>query len=88
MRPVRATPVAFLTASGSPIMVPLRCIIGGAGLIKSRGPVTGTKYEFRPGKVTLVDLRDKEGLLAKRTSPKQCCGGQSPPQPQPLYTEA
>jgi len=64
---------------------PLRCLIGGAGNIKDNGPVTGVEYMFHPGQITYVDERDYSGLLARRTNPKSCCGGKSPPAPQPLY---
>jgi hypothetical protein len=69
-----------------PIMKPLRCLIGGAGnIIKDAGPVTGQEYSFHAGQITLVDSRDYEGLLARHTSPKKCCGGKSPSRTQPLY---
>ena len=69
----------------SPTMVPIRCLIGGGGTIKDKGPVTGQEYTFHPGQTTPVDIRDFEGLLARRTNPKRCCGGKSPAMPQPLY---
>ena len=69
-----------------PTTIPLRCLIGGAGsIVKDKGPVTGQTYEFHPGQTTDVDVRDYEGLLARRTNPKRCCGGKSPASPQPLY---
>ena len=69
-----------------PTTIPLRCLIGSAGsTIKDRGPVTGQEYAFHPGKTTPVDVRDYEGLLARRTNPKRCCGNKSPASPQPLY---
>jgi hypothetical protein len=70
-----------------PTTVPLRLLLGGA-VVKDKGPVTGKEYTFRPGEVTYVDMRDFEGLLARRTSPKRCCGDKSPASPQPLYGAA
>ena len=72
----------------TPNTIPIRLLIGGAATVKDRGPVTGIEYTFHPGEVTLVDLRDFEGLLARRTNPKRCCGGKSPAAPQPLYGAA
>jgi hypothetical protein len=74
-------------ATPTPTTIPLRLLIGGA-IVKDTGPVTGKEYTFRPGQVTDVDMRDFEGLLARRTNPKRCCGGKSPPTPQPLYGAA
>lgn len=69
-----------------PTTIPLRCLIGGAGsIIKDKGPVTGKGYTFHPGQTTDVDVSDYEGLLARRTNPKRCCGGKSPASPQPIY---
>lgn len=66
-----------------PTMVGLHCLLGGAK-IKDNGPITGQEYTFYPGEATPVDSRDVNGLLARRTSPKRCCGGRSR-QPQPMY---
>lgn len=72
-----------------PTTIPLLCLIGGAGsIIKDNGPVTGQEYTFHPGQTTNVDVSDYEGLLARRTNPKRCCGGKSPAVPQPLYGTA
>ena len=79
----QATPVS--TTMGTPVRRPLRCLLGGAANIKDTGPVTGAEYTFHPGQVTYVDGRDYDGLLARRTNPKRCCGEKSPPAPQPLY---
>ena len=90
-RKVKVAPARVVTPSYVPPIpkVPLRCLIGGAGnIIKDNGPVTGQEYVFRPGQVTYVDYRDQPGLLARRTNPKSCCGGQSPPTPQPIYGTA
>lgn len=71
----------------TPSTIPLRLLVGAA-IVKDNGPVTGQEYVFKPGEVTLVDVRDFEGLLARRTNPKRCCGGKSPAAPQPLYGAA
>lgn len=68
-----------------PTTIPIRLLLGGAGTVKDKGPVTGQSYTFHPGQTTPVDVRDYEGLLARRTHPKRCCGGKSPASPQPLY---
>lgn len=70
--------------SGGPVMLPMRLLIGGA-TVKDNGPITGKEYTFQPGQITYVDQRDFEGLLARRTNPKRCCGGKSPAAAQPLY---
>jgi hypothetical protein len=69
----------------TPTTIPIKLLIGAAGTVKDKGPVTGQPYAFHPGEVTLVDVRDFECLLARRTNPKRCCGGKSPASPQPLY---
>ena len=81
----QVTPV---TSVRTPVMMPLRYILGAAANIKDTGPITGVEYTFHPGQITYVDARDYEGLLARRTNPKSCCGGQSPPAPQPMYGTA
>ena len=89
-RKVKVAPARVIPSFVSPVpKVPLRCLIGGAGnIIKGNGPVTGQEYIFHPGQITYVDYRDQPGLLARRTNPKSCCGGQSPPTPQPMYGTA
>jgi len=63
--------------------VNIQCLLGGA-IIKDNGPETGVEYTFYPGKPTPVDSRDVDGLLARRTSRKRCCGNRSP-EPQQMY---
>lgn len=60
-------------------------LLAGAPNVKDRGPVTGIQYTFHPGETTPVDVRDYESLLARRTSPKSCCGGKSPPVSHKIY---
>jgi len=72
----------------TPTTIPMKLLIGAAGTVKDKGSVTGQRYAFHPGQVTYVDARDYEGLLARRTNPKRCCGGKSPAAPQPLYGPA
>lgn len=80
---VKPTP-APVSVSVQPEKVNMRCLLGGA-IIKANGPVTGVEYEFPPGKPVPVDSRDIDGLLARRTNPKRCCGNRRSPEPQPVF---
>lgn len=65
----------------------VQCLTCGRNRRKDNGPVTGREYKFRSGEATLVDERDYDGLLARQTNPKRCCGGRSR-QPQQMYGPA
>ena len=67
------------TPEHTPRMISMMYLLGGAGIVKDNGPVTGQEYIFIPGRATPVDERDYGGLLARRTRPRTCCGGRSLP---------
>lgn len=58
-----------------PEYAPIKCIWHTRLVIGSNQTVTGNRYEFQPGQVQDVNVKDIAGLLAMIKIQQVCCGG-------------